>query len=436
MRRPRVTRCGRTSSIRRAAASHAQPLRPSSAPRLRQQRPGLRGGTSWTHHASRPCCRHPWASMGALTPPGGVPVSGCLRAPAARTPAGRHVPLRLRRPPARPLGCRHARRWRQAQLSTPPRPGASTRPVRGPVRHGARRSGRACWGLWPCLKPWEKACTAGAKMASRRLTTARWPLWAATPGVPLDRCFPASCASPTRSTGGAPYRWSRSRSCRARRGAARGSAYGGAVPGSRPGALGWRLSRAASRRQAWSLPCNPLVHPSAGSRGAGGARLWSGRETVGEPGGAPRGRARPTCCPAWPARPGVRCVAVAPLPRDSAPLRLPPAPLGSLGVSRAARYRACVPAGVGASWGAWPGGSAQGPPGPVGTRAPTPGVVPGDRWGSHVPALPRCSPAPLSDPGGVRRTCQSAPSRDRTAARTTLGGACPALALSIGKVGA
>ncbi len=82
-------------------------------------------------------------------------------------------------------------------------------------------------------------------------------------------------------------------------------------------------------------------------------------------------------------------------------------------MSRASRYRACCTAFVVSSSGAWPGGSPPVTPGPVVTRSPHPGVGHGARWFSHVPELPLCRPAPLSDPGGVLRTCQSAP---RTAA--------------------
>src|SRR4030095_16392779 len=70
----------------------------------------------------------------------------------------------------------------------------------------------------------------------------------------------------------------------------------------------------------------------------------------------------------------------------------------------------------------------------VGT--PTPDITQGDHWLSQVPESPLCMHAPLSDPGGVLDTPLGASRRDRTAARTTLGGEFPALALSICKVGA
>jgi hypothetical protein len=52
-------------------------------------------------------------------------------------------------------------------------------------------------------------------------------------------------------------------------------------------------------------------------------------------------------------------------------------------------------------------------PGPLVTRSPNPGIRQGDRRLSQVPKFPLCRHAPLSDPGGVLRTRQSAP---RTAA--------------------
>src|SRR5215471_2758640 len=84
-------------------------------------------------------------AQGRLPPPGGVPLSGGLSAPASRTPACRHVPLRLRLPPALPLCGIHSRRGLQAKWSTHPRPSASTRQWMGPVRPGSRRACRACW---------------------------------------------------------------------------------------------------------------------------------------------------------------------------------------------------------------------------------------------------------------------------------------------------
>ena len=52
-------------------------------------------------------------------------------------------------------------------------------------------------------------------------------------------------------------------------------------------------------------------------------------------------------------------------------------------------------------------------PGPLVTRSPSPGLIQGDRWLSHVPKFPLWRHAPLSDPGGVLRT---RPSVLRTAA--------------------
>jgi hypothetical protein len=51
--------------------------------------------------------------------------------------------------------------------------------------------------------------------------------------------------------------------------------------------------------------------------------------------------------------------------------------------------------------GAWLGRSAHPTPGLLGTRSPLPGLSPGARWLSHVPAFPLDRQAPLSDPGVV-----------------------------------
>src|SRR5262249_23184895 len=63
--------------------------------------------------------------------------------------------------------------------------------------------------------------------------------------------------------------------------------------------------------------------------------------------------------------------------------------------------------------GSWPGRSAQPTPGLRVARSPIPGLSPGPRWLSQLPQFPLCRHAPLSDPGGVLRTCHTAP---RTAA--------------------
>jgi hypothetical protein len=136
---------------------------------------------------------------------------------------------------------------------------------------------------------------------------------------------------------------------------------------------------------------------------------WSFLETGGEPGVSPSGPPSTTCYPAGPSLPWVPCVTVPPLPRYSAPRRLPPAPLGSLRLTRASRYRACFTAFVVALSGSWPGRSPQGTPGPVVARSPHPGWRHGDRGFSHVPAGPRCRPAPLAHPGGVLCTRRSRP---------------------------
>ena len=54
-------------------------------------------------------------------------------------------------------------------------------------------------------------------MASRIITTARWTILSSQQGFPLGLFFPSSFSIHTRSTGGATYRLSRSRSCRSRR---------------------------------------------------------------------------------------------------------------------------------------------------------------------------------------------------------------------------
>jgi hypothetical protein len=153
-------------------------------------------------------------------------------------------------------------------------------------------------------------------------------------------------------------------------------------------------------------------------------------ETVAEPGGSPRGPARPTGGPALPALPWVPWGAVPPLPRYYAPLRRPPAPLGSLRFSLASRYHACCTACVVSSAGSWPGGSAQVTPGPWGARSPTPAVGHGDRWFSHGLARPLGRHAPRADPGGGLRPCHTAP---RTAAcrRVHTVGLCRAIAAAI-----
>ena len=137
----------------------------------------------------------------------------------------------------------------------------------------------------------------------------------------------------------------------------------------------WRTKQATPR----------LAHHCADP---GCAMLWSFLETVGEPGVSPRGPSRQTLCPAVPSLPWVPWVAVPHLPRYYAPLRLPPAPLGSLRSSLASRYRACFTAFVVSPSGSWPGRSPQGTPGPLVTRSPIPGVMLGARWFSHVPAFP------------------------------------------------
>jgi hypothetical protein len=79
--------------------------------------------------------------------------------------------------------------------------------------------------------------------------------------------------------------------------------------------------------------------------------------------------------------------------------------LGSLRSSLASQYLACFRPFVVSPRGSCRGGSLHATPGPLGTRCPHPGRGPGDRWLSHVPALPLWLHAPLSDPGGGLDTC-------------------------------
>jgi hypothetical protein len=133
---------------------------------------------------------------------------------------------------------------------------------------------------------------------------------------------------------------------------------------------------------------------------------------------------------------GVPWASLPHLLRYYAPRRLPPARLGPLRLSLASRYLACFRRFVVSPQGSWAGRSPPRTPGLLVVRSPFPGVAQGDRWLSQVPEFPLEIHAPLSDPGGVPSARQSVAGRDRTAARTTLGGEFPALALSICKVGA
>src|SRR5262249_24350149 len=71
-----------------------------------------------------------------------------------------------------------------------------------------------------------------------------------------------------------------------------------------------------------------------------------------------------------------------------APLRLPPARLGSLHSTFASRYRACFTAFVVSLSASWPGRRPQVTPGPLVARSPNPGMMLGDRWFSQVPEFP------------------------------------------------
>src|SRR5262249_2117472 len=118
-------------------------------------------------------------------------------------------------------------------------------------------------------------------------------------------------------------------------------------------------------------------------------------------------------CVSLRALPCVPWALVPPRPRDDAARRLPPDP--SQVASLVARFLIPgllpsvrgVPKGLGAWW--KPPRRARA----LVTRCPQPGMWRGDRWLSHVPELPLCLHAPLSDPGGVLGTRHVAP---RTAA--------------------
>jgi hypothetical protein len=76
VRRKRANRFGKTAITQRAAAANSKPRRKSSANRGSKHRPCLRGCTSGPNHSSKTRCRHTLDTLGEITPPGGVPVSG------------------------------------------------------------------------------------------------------------------------------------------------------------------------------------------------------------------------------------------------------------------------------------------------------------------------------------------------------------------------
>ena len=90
VRRKRAHRFGKTAITRRASASSSQPMMQSSAQRVRKHRPCIRGCTSLTNHASKTRCRNTFDTMGEITPPCGVPLSGEVNAPDSSTPAWSH----------------------------------------------------------------------------------------------------------------------------------------------------------------------------------------------------------------------------------------------------------------------------------------------------------------------------------------------------------
>jgi hypothetical protein len=132
------------------------------------------------------------------------------------------------------------------------------------------------------------------------------------------------------------------------------SRFASAVQAHRPGAYG--ASRATNLRVPLvAHSASDFAESASGERCACCALLWSFMDTVGEPGVSPSGPSRHTFCPALPSLQWGPWGAVPHLHRYYAPLRLPPAPLGSLRLSLASRYRACFTAFVGSSAGAWPG---------------------------------------------------------------------------------
>jgi hypothetical protein len=205
-RRTRAHRFGKPAITRRASASHAQPMRTSSAQRLRKPRPGIRGGTSLTNHAARTRGRNPFAPLGESPPPGGGPWSGERRAPDSSPPAWSHLPRSRNLPPSRPLGWIPSRRGPQASLSTHPPTAAATIQARCNVRHCSRSACHAWCGLGPCRTPWATPCNSGSKMAASLITTARWPSVSSQQGGPSGLCGPASCSLQTRAPGGATDR--------------------------------------------------------------------------------------------------------------------------------------------------------------------------------------------------------------------------------------
>src|SRR5207249_9922201 len=64
-------------------------------------------------------------TIGATTPPCGVPLSGCVSSPASSTPACSHLPISLRIPPSLTLCVINSRRGPQSRLSKNPLTSAS-----------------------------------------------------------------------------------------------------------------------------------------------------------------------------------------------------------------------------------------------------------------------------------------------------------------------
>src|SRR4029450_5933860 len=196
---------------------------------------------------------------------------------------------------------------------------------------------------------------------------------------------------------GAAGRWSAADAV-GRRLPGKGTGYPAPSPQTRTSAINASGSSVATSVRQWrTTQATPrLAHNCAdpGPARACCAILWSFMDMVGEPRVSPRGPSRKTLCPAVPSLQWVPWVAVPPLLRYYAPLRLPPAHLGSLRLSLASRYRTCFTAFVVSLAGSWPGRSPQVTPGPLVARSPNPGCMHGDRWFSQVPEFPLCRHAP------------------------------------------
>src|SRR6266849_2342905 len=114
-------------------------------------------------------------------------------------------------------------------------------------------------------------------------------------------------------------------------------------------------------------------------------------------------------CSTAPSLPWVAWASLPHLRRYDAPLRLPSGPCGGFACRSPSRYLACFRVFVVSHEGAWSSGSPRPRQGLWSPGPPLRECAQGDRWLSHVPELPLCMHAPLSDPGGVLRTRHTAP---------------------------